>query len=230
MNKETPKKLKLIIEIWVGGTENEYTPPIRTSYASYSVYKLLDAAGYPKIELDLTNAAKFKFSKPLLRHFIQLIDLTPPPVEHEEEHKRFMSSMFKRKSIEGGEIPPLNGKSGIPIVSKNGKTIVDDDGNMINGSYDSQKSSSSLNSGDLSPLLRDLMGSPSTHSKDSFSLNDDDSFAEAGYKKSLKKVLCIIFLDLFCPFSNAFFRTSLCVLRTHIESRFCNPHVVISHN
>jgi hypothetical protein len=26
------------------------------------------------------------------------------------------------------------------------------------------------------------------------------------------------------------FRTSLCVLRTHIESRFCNPHVVILLN
>jgi hypothetical protein len=35
MNKQTPKKLKLIVEIWVGGTENDYAPPIRTSYASY---------------------------------------------------------------------------------------------------------------------------------------------------------------------------------------------------
>jgi hypothetical protein len=33
-----------------------------------------------------------------------------------------------------------------------------------------------------------------------------------------------------CHFSHAFFRTSLCVLRTHIESRFCNPHVVILLN
>jgi hypothetical protein len=40
-------------------------------------------------------------------------------------------------------------------------------------------------------------------------------------------LLCIIFLDLLCLFSHAFFRTSLCALRTYIESRFCNPHVVI---
>jgi hypothetical protein len=40
----------------------------------------------------------------------------------------------------------------------------------------------------------------------------------------------LIFLDLICPFSHAFFRMSLCVLRTHIESRFCNQHVEISLN
>jgi hypothetical protein len=34
-------------------------------------------------------------------------------------------------------------------------------------------------------------------------------------------------VDFLYPFSYAFFRTSLCVLCTHIESRFCNPHVVI---
>jgi hypothetical protein len=28
-------------------------------------------------------------------------------------------------------------------------------------------------------------------------------------------------------FSHDFFRTSLCALRTHIESRFCNPNVII---
>jgi ankyrin repeat protein len=39
-----------------------------------------------------------------------------------------------------------------------------------------------------------------------------------------------IFLDLLYPFSYAFFRTSLCVLRAHIESKFCNPHVVILLN
>jgi hypothetical protein len=42
--------------------------------------------------------------------------------------------------------------------------------------------------------------------------------------------VCIIFLDFLCPFSHAFFRTSLCVLLTHIESRFGNPHVVILLN
>jgi hypothetical protein len=36
------------------------------------------------------------------------------------------------------------------------------------------------------------------------------------------------YLDLLCPFSHAFFRTSL--LLTHIASRFCNPHVVILFN
>jgi hypothetical protein len=40
-------------------------------------------------------------------------------------------------------------------------------------------------------------------------------------------MLCIIFLDFLCPFSYVFCRTSVCVLRTQIESRFCNPHVVI---
>jgi hypothetical protein len=39
-----------------------------------------------------------------------------------------------------------------------------------------------------------------------------------------------IFLDLLYPFSHAFFRKSLCVLLTHIESRFCDPHVVILLN
>jgi hypothetical protein len=33
-----------------------------------------------------------------------------------------------------------------------------------------------------------------------------------------------VFLDPLCR--HAFFRTSLCVLRTHIDSRFCNLHVV----
>jgi hypothetical protein len=35
---------------------------------------------------------------------------------------------------------------------------------------------------------------------------------------------------LLCPLSHAIFRTILCVLRTHIESRFCNPHVLILLN
>jgi hypothetical protein len=39
-----------------------------------------------------------------------------------------------------------------------------------------------------------------------------------------------VFLCLLCPFCHTFFRTSLCVLRTHRESRFCNPHVVILLN
>jgi hypothetical protein len=39
-----------------------------------------------------------------------------------------------------------------------------------------------------------------------------------------------IFLDLLYPFSHAFFRTSLCVLCTHIESRLYKPHVVILLN
>jgi RNA recognition motif-containing protein len=39
-----------------------------------------------------------------------------------------------------------------------------------------------------------------------------------------------VFLDLLCIFSHAFFRTILCVLRAHIESRFCNQHVVILLN
>jgi hypothetical protein len=33
-----------------------------------------------------------------------------------------------------------------------------------------------------------------------------------------------------CLFSHALIGTSLCVLRTHIESRFCNPHVVLLLN
>jgi hypothetical protein len=39
--------------------------------------------------------------------------------------------------------------------------------------------------------------------------------------------LCIKFLDLSCLFGYALIETSLCVLRTHIESRFCNPPVVM---
>jgi hypothetical protein len=38
------------------------------------------------------------------------------------------------------------------------------------------------------------------------------------------------FLDLLSLFSHALLGTSLCVLCPHIESRFCNPHVVISLN
>jgi hypothetical protein len=37
-------------------------------------------------------------------------------------------------------------------------------------------------------------------------------------------------VDLLCLISHAFFRTSPCVLRTHLESRFFNPHVVILLN
>jgi hypothetical protein len=40
-------------------------------------------------------------------------------------------------------------------------------------------------------------------------------------------ILCIIFLDLLRLFSHVLIGTSLCVLPTHIDSRFCNPQVVI---
>jgi hypothetical protein len=36
-----------------------------------------------------------------------------------------------------------------------------------------------------------------------------------------------VFLDLLCLYSHALIGTSLCDFRTHIESTFCNPHVVI---
>jgi hypothetical protein len=35
---------------------------------------------------------------------------------------------------------------------------------------------------------------------------------------------------LLFPFSHAIFRTSLCALSMHIESRFCNPHILILLN
>jgi hypothetical protein len=40
----------------------------------------------------------------------------------------------------------------------------------------------------------------------------------------------MILNDLICLFNYALIGTSLCVLRTHIESRFCNPHVLILLN
>jgi hypothetical protein len=47
---------------------------------------------------------------------------------------------------------------------------------------------------------------------------------------SMSAWLCITFLDLLCPFSHTIIGTSLCVLCTHIESKFCNPHVKNHHH
>jgi hypothetical protein len=46
-------------------------------------------------------------------------------------------------------------------------------------------------------------------------------------KPSISLKVCIIFLD---HFSHTLIGMSLCVLRRHIERRFCNPHVVILVN
>ena len=101
--QRTQRKLKLIVEVWVGGTEGDAAPPIRTAYCTYSVYKLLDAAGYSGADFDGTNQALFPFSKIIRRNFIRLADLKPPEIEEEVEEEGFFSKMFGLKKDDSEE-------------------------------------------------------------------------------------------------------------------------------
>jgi hypothetical protein len=60
-------------------------------------------------------------------------------------------------------------------------------------------------------------------------LNDGQGETNLLVSMSARDLIIRTFLGLY-PFRHAFFRTNLCVLRTHRESRFCNPHVVILLN
>ena len=96
LRHETDKRLKLIIEVWVGGTEGDHSPPIRTSYTTYSVHKLLDAAGYYRTNNDSKNPIPNPWSKYLTRNFIRVAHLKPPD-EESEESEGFFSKVFNRK-------------------------------------------------------------------------------------------------------------------------------------
>ena len=60
-----------------------------------SVYKLLNAAGYPKEKFTGANGKLFKWSKPIFRNFIMVTDLTPDdddeqPIDDELPSKKGM--------------------------------------------------------------------------------------------------------------------------------------------
>ena len=99
LRHEINKKLKLIIEIWVGGTEGDLSPPIRTSFVTYSVHKLLDAAGYPKSNYDSKNPTSCPWSKPIPRDFIRLAHLSTSHLVESDSDKseKFFSKIFSKK-------------------------------------------------------------------------------------------------------------------------------------
>ena len=99
LHHDVNKKLKLIVEVWVGGTEGDLSPPIRTSFVTYSVYKLLDAAGYPTSNYDSKNTTSSPWSKPIPRDFIRLAYLSTPNFEDSESEKseKFLTKIFSKK-------------------------------------------------------------------------------------------------------------------------------------
>ena len=99
LHHDVNKKLKLIVEVWVGGTEGDLSPPIRTSFVTYSVYKLLDAAGYPTSNYDSKNPTSSPWSKPIPRDFVRLAYLSTPNFEDSESEKseKFFSNIFSKK-------------------------------------------------------------------------------------------------------------------------------------
>ena len=102
LERDTNKKLKLIVDVWVGGTEGDSFPPIRTSYCAYSIYKLLDAAGYPSSPpgLEPPDASQYSWSKPIPRDLVRVANLSlPVPTDSEEEDTPgFLSRMFGKKN------------------------------------------------------------------------------------------------------------------------------------
>ena len=101
---KTQKKLKLVIEIWVGGTEGDSAPPIRVSFAAYSVFKLLEAAGYPPGEDDRAkvDTSPRAWSKPIPREFVRLAQLSHAQ-EETGESEGFFSRIFSSKKKEQEE-------------------------------------------------------------------------------------------------------------------------------
>jgi hypothetical protein len=101
------RQLKLVIDVQVGGTEGDSFPPIRTSYCCFSVYKLLEAAGYPRHDFNNTDPSAAVWSKQLLRNMVRIANLrSVDRSESEEEKPGMMTRMFGKKKPEDEEVPP----------------------------------------------------------------------------------------------------------------------------
>ena len=116
---DVSRQLKLVIDVQVGGTEGDSFPPIRTSFCCFSVYKLLDAAGYPTENFVNSDPSSALWSKPLLRNMVRIAKLRSVDIsESEEEKPGMLSRMFGKKKVEEEEVPPVvAGKGGRPITA-----------------------------------------------------------------------------------------------------------------
>jgi len=133
LKKKTQRKLKLVVEVHVGGTEGELAPPERVSYCAFSVYKLLNAAGYPLTKFDGTNGKDFKWSEPIFRNFIKLKELYPDEEEDapapeadknaddgQKPKRGGLLSFGRKKAAEEVKEPPEEGKEGGTEEGKEG--------------------------------------------------------------------------------------------------------------
>lgn len=116
--RDTQRKLKIIVDVWVGGTEGDSAPPIRISYCAYSVYKLLEAAGYPKKGFYSTDSSLSVWSKPLPRSLIRVARLRPHKESESDEENSgpgFLTKLFQKKQIDDGvtDVTDENEKSEI---------------------------------------------------------------------------------------------------------------------
>ena len=124
--RDTQRKLKIIVDVWVGGTEGDSAPPIRVSYCAYSVYKLLEAAGFPKKGYYSTDSSLSVWSKPIQRSLIRVARLRPHRESESDEEKGgpgFLTKLFQKKQIDDGVTVASeeNGeKSGVDDQSKLG--------------------------------------------------------------------------------------------------------------
>lgn len=103
--RDTQRKLKIIVDVWVGGTEGDSAPPIRVSYCAYSVYKLLEAAGFPKKGYYSTDSSLSVWSKPIPRSLIRIARLRPHKESESDEEKAgpgFLTKLFQKKQIDDG--------------------------------------------------------------------------------------------------------------------------------
>lgn len=115
------------MDVWVGGTEGDSFPPIRTSFCAYSIYKLLDAAGYPATPagLEPPDAGQTSWSKPIPRDLVRVANLRPPvATDSEDDEPGFLAKMFgKKKPVDveqdSADVPSSDaGKEGMTSDSK----------------------------------------------------------------------------------------------------------------
>lgn len=123
--RDTQRKLKIIVDVWVGGTEGDSAPPIRISYCAYSVYKLLEAAGYPKKGFYSSDSSLSVWSKPLPRSLIRVARLRPHKESESDEENSgpgFLTKLFQKKQIDDGvtDVTDENEKSGIDDQKQGG--------------------------------------------------------------------------------------------------------------
>jgi hypothetical protein len=90
-----PHELKLVFEVFVGGTESANAPPIRVGYCVYSVWKLLMATKHPEKTEEGYVEQMGAWSKPLKRHVLQTHDF--------DSQTKQMSSDEEGKSDKGDD-------------------------------------------------------------------------------------------------------------------------------